>query len=220
MSYKLETHLHTYEGSRCSTASGEIQAVCRKEDGYDGIIVTDHLFKGNTRPDRNLPWHEYVDLFCKGYENAKKKGDEIGLDVFFGWEDNFNGAEMLVYGLDKSFLYRHPDIRTWDAATHYRIVHEAGGFVVQAHPFRLRSYQTGIFLYPEYCDAIELVNKSNKPEENERAAWYAKQYDLAVTGGSDIHGCDSLFGGMVFERNIITIGDYIDAIKNREGFIL
>lgn len=220
MSFKLETHLHTYEGSLCASATGEQHVIYRKQEGYDGIIVTDHLFKGNTRPDRSLPWHEYVDQFYSGYEHAKKKGDEIGLKVFFGWEDNFHGAEMLVYGLDKQFLYDHPDIRTWNPKEHYEIVHEAGGFVVQAHPFRLRGYMLGISVYPWYCDAIEAVNTSNKPEENERAKWYGAQYDFPMTGGSDIHHKESMNGGMVFERPINSIQDYIEAIKNREGLIL
>ena len=57
-------------------------AVKYKEEGYTGIIVTDHFFNGNTTVPRDLPWEERVELFCKGYENAKAKGDEIGLDVY------------------------------------------------------------------------------------------------------------------------------------------
>ena len=46
--YKYETHLHTCEASACASAKGEEQARRYKELGYDGIIVTDHFFNGNT----------------------------------------------------------------------------------------------------------------------------------------------------------------------------
>lgn len=220
MKFKIETHLHTSEGSLCGGSSGAEHAEIRKQEGYDAIIVTDHLFKGNTRPDRNLPWEEYVNQFCEGYENAKKKGDEIGLKVFFGWEDNFNGAEMLVYGLDKQFLLDHPDIRHWTAEEAYKIEKEAGAYIVQAHPFRERGYLMGILLYPNYCDAVEICNSCNYERENNRAKWYADQFDKPYTGGSDIHHKWPIGGGMIFDHEINCIEDYIEAIKNRQGQVI
>ena len=44
-----------------------------KELGYDGIIVTDHFYNGNTAISRNMPWEKWVNNFTRGYENAKKK---------------------------------------------------------------------------------------------------------------------------------------------------
>ena len=73
--FKYDTHIHTKEGSLCATASGSYQAEAYKDAGYTGIIITDHFFRGNTTIRRDLPWEERIDLFCKGYENAKAKGD-------------------------------------------------------------------------------------------------------------------------------------------------
>ena len=42
--------------------------------GYAGIVVTDHFFYGNTAADRSLPWKDWVEQFCKGYEHAKEHG--------------------------------------------------------------------------------------------------------------------------------------------------
>lgn len=218
MSFKIETHLHTAEGSACASATGEIQAVCRKRDGYDAIIVTDHFYRGNTRPARNQSWESYVDEFCSGYENAKKKGDEIGLKVFFGWEENFHGAEMLVYGLDKEWLKQHPEMVHWSPEEHYKYIHEAGGFVVQAHPFRMRDYIKGLHLYPEYCDAVEAVNSCNMPIDNQRAKHYAEDFELPMTGGSDIHHMESKNGGMIFEKELNTIFDFIECVKLGYGY--
>ena len=69
--YKYETHLHTKEGSACSTAPAVEMALAHKKLGYDGIFVTNHFFNGNTSVPRELPWNERVELFCVGYEQAK-----------------------------------------------------------------------------------------------------------------------------------------------------
>ena len=84
MPFFYETHMHTCQASACGKATGKEQARAYKEAGFAGIIITDHFFGGNTAVSRELPWEERVDLFWKGYEDAKEEGDRIGLDVFFG----------------------------------------------------------------------------------------------------------------------------------------
>ena len=69
MSFLYETHLHTCQGSACGTSTGAEHARYYKEIGYQGIIVTDHFFHGNTAVPRNLPWKERVEWFCSGYED-------------------------------------------------------------------------------------------------------------------------------------------------------
>lgn len=214
--FRIETHLHTAEGSACASASGAEQARARKAEGYDAIIVTDHFVRGYTRPDTTLPWEEYIEALCKGYENAKAEGDRIGLKVFFGWEENYYGAEFLVYGLDKAWLLAHPQMANWTPEEQYREVSAAGGMVIQAHPFRERNYTKGLHLYPRDCDGVEGINMSQPKIQNERALRYAKDFDLAVTAGSDIHGTTPLGGGMVFYHTLSSIEDYMTAIKNRE----
>ena len=70
--YLYETHMHTEEASRCGKVSGAEMARAAKEYGYTGVFITDHHWGGNTRPDRELPWEEWVDEFCSGYEAAKR----------------------------------------------------------------------------------------------------------------------------------------------------
>src|SRR5690554_4723328 len=118
--YLYETHMHTSEVSACASTSGAEQARIYKELGYDGIIVTDHFYNGNTAISRNMPWELWVENFTRGYENAKKEGDKIGLSVFFGWEESFQGNDFLVYGLDKDWLLNHPQILDWSIEEHYK----------------------------------------------------------------------------------------------------
>lgn len=218
MTYKYETHMHTAEGSACASATGAEMARAHKEKGWSGIFVTDHFFNGNTAVPRELPWRERVELFCKGYENALEEGKRIGLDVFFGFEYCYQAADFLVYNLDKQWLLKHEDIDRWLPREAFAQMREDGGFIVHAHPFRERDYINHIHLFPRDVDGVEAVNggQIKYPEMNERAALYAKMYDLPVTAGSDSHHLSGLFGsGIETEELIREPLDYLRLM--REG---
>lgn len=189
MSYKYETHMHTSEGSACGRSSAEEMVRSYKEQGYTGVFVTDHFFNGNCSVDRSLPWAEKVELFCKGYEHAKEEGDKIGLQVFFGFEYGVRQSDFLVYNLDKEWLLAHPDIDKWDAREAFRVMHEGGGFIIHAHPFRERPYIDHIHLFPRDVDGVEVFNGGQRHDEgmNDRAKLYARMYGLPETAGSDSH---------------------------------
>ncbi|MDR0878680.1 MAG: histidinol-phosphatase, partial [Treponema sp.] len=108
MPYLYETHLHTALSSACGVSLGS-EYISRYIDlGYSGIIVTDHFYRGNTAICYRLTWRDWVNKFCRGYEETKEEGDRLGLDVFFGWEETFDGADdYLIYGLDKAWLLEH-----------------------------------------------------------------------------------------------------------------
>lgn len=216
-SYLYETHMHTAEASACASVTGTQQARIYHELGYDGIIVTDHFYNGNTSVPKNLPWREWVDRFAIGYENVKKEGDKIGLSVFFGWEESFEGNDFLVYGLDKQWLLDHPQILYWSIEEHYEHIRDDGGVFVHAHPFREASYINKIRLFPNYVDAVEVINSSHKNMNFDRkASSYATNYKIPIVAGSDSHHASDLRGGILLERKLDDIKDFIDVIKYRE----
>mgnify|MGYP001039308976 FL=1 len=224
--YLYETHLHTSEGSACATASGAEMARAYAKAGYAGIIVTDHFFYGNTAADRSLPWEEWVEKYCLGFEHAKKEGEKLGLQVFFGWESCYSGTEFLVYGPDRQWLLEHPEVRDASVKEQFELVHEAGGIVVQAHPYREASYIEEIRLFPQYSDAVEGINASHSslakrslrhPEYNDRAVAYAREHGLPLTAGSDQHNADMVWGGMVFSRRLTDIRDFNRAVLGGEA---
>jgi hypothetical protein len=224
MSFLYETHLHTASASACAKSRGAEYISYYKGLGYDGIIVTDHFFNGNCSVPKNLPWDERVELFCKGYEEAKAEGDRQGLKVFFSWEARFFGDEFLVYGLDKKWLLAHPDMLGWDHITHYNKIHESGGLVVQAHPFRERGYLSEVYVHPHQCDAFEVANAGNPFEQNRMAYRYAKEHNITMTAGSDIHLVghtdNGFIYGMAFDEPLDSITDYVTRIKKGTGFSL
>ena len=132
-------------------------------------------------------YHVFVDRFCAGYEDALCEGQKIGLDVFFAWEQNFDGDEYLVYGPDKAWLLKHPDVEHWTRKKQLEEIHKAGGAVSQAHPFRHRQYLKYILLGKKYCDGIEVANTGNTPDCDAYARRYAEEYGFLTTAGSDNH---------------------------------
>lgn len=212
--YLYETHLHTSEASACSSITGAQQARKYKEAGYSGIIVTDHFFNGNTAISEDLPWEERVEQFCQGYENAKKEGDKIGLSVFLGWETNYDGTEFIILGLDKEFLLGNPDYLSWSIKEQYYNVKKAGGYVVHAHPFRIRSYIKEVRLFPKYIDAVEVINMGNDSKEFDKQAWeYAKRNNFPKIAGTDSHSYDEKRTGIAFNRRIEHNKELIENIK-------
>lgn len=227
--YFYETHLHTAESSACARCTGREMARACKEYGYTGIFVTDHNWGGNTAIDRSKPWDEWVNDFCMGYENAKDEGDKIGLDVFFGYEAGFSGTEFLLYGIDKEWMLNNPDIRTADIEKQYKLVHENGGMVVHAHPYREAGYISEIRLFPEWADGVEGINGAhssprsvghNNPEFDKSAIAYAMQHKLPITAGSDIHSTELLGAGIAFRRKLTSSADYVRAIFSNEDYVL
>lgn len=218
MAYRYETHMHTMEGSACSSSTGAEMARAHKAAGYTGIFVTDHFFNGNSAVPRELPWEERIRRFCLGYERAKAEGDRIGLQVFFGLEYAYQGAEFLVYNLDKQWLLDHEDIDKGDPRKALALMRRDGGFVIQAHPFRERNYIDHFQLFPRDIDGVEAINAAHLGEEgrkiNQRAFAYAEMFDLPVTAGSDSHKTELLYGsGVEFPEPLKTPLDYLRFLR-------
>ncbi len=219
-SWLYETHFHTSLASACGRSRGPEYLERYKRLGYAGIIVTDHFWRGNCAVDRHLPWRHFVDAFCRGYEETKVAAEKIGLSVFFGWEETHEGDDYLVYGLDKAWLYEHPEAREWTRQQQLDEVHRYGGCVVQAHPFRDRDYIAAIHLGP--ADAYEVGNAGNLPEQDLQAFSFAKAQGYGMTAGSDIHHSaqydDSQLMGTAFDHKLTDIQDFVRSIRSGQGY--
>lgn len=206
---RWETHTHTKEGSACARASAADMARACKALGFDGMFVTDHFYAGNTAVERSLAWEEWVQQFCQGYYHAKDVGDAIGLRVCFGWEYSWEGNDFLTYGLSPEWLSAHPETISVEPISYLRLIRDAGGCIVHAHPFRQENYIRYIKLLPAEVDAVEVYNGGNHQEAfNERALWYAESFGLPQTAGSDAHNTDQFSGGIITAHEIISTEDY------------
>jgi hypothetical protein len=221
VTYLYETHLHTAGVSKCAVSGGADYISGYIDKGYSGIIVTDHFYNGNCALPRNLPWKEWVYRFCAGYEEALEKGERLGLDVFFGWEETFDNCDdYLVYGLGKEWLLDHPECRGWTRGEQYRAVKEAGGCVVQAHPFRQRYYINRVILSTGCVDAVEAANGGHDDEADSLAYRYAKKIGKPVTAGTDIHDASDIYNGELFgvylRNKIDSIAGFVNAVRDNQ----
>lgn len=216
--YLYETHFHTSVASACARSRGPEYLERYKRLGYAGIMVTDHFWRGNCAVNRHLPWAEFVEEFCRGYAETREAGEKIGLDVFFGWEETYDGDDYLVYGLDKRWLLNHPEVCGWTRREQLEQVHRYGGCVVQAHPFRDRDYIPAIHLGLKRADAFEVYNAGNDAAFDSQTHAFIAYHGLTATAGSDIHGAaqyeDEQLGGVIFDTRLHSAKDYADAIRS------
>ena len=220
--YKYELHMHTSEGSACGKTSGADMVDFYIKNGYTGMVVTDHFYRGNTAPDRSLPWRMFIEEYAKGYYSAQKAAEGKDFDVFFGIEVRGKGSdEYLIYGPSPEWYADHPELRDSVGTEFLAIVRDAGAFVIHAHPFRERSYMLSktVLLFPDYVDAIEVRNCGNPPEQDRRAYEYARELGLPMTGGSDNHNADlpdPLLSGIVLPFRPQTLSELIEGIRQKQ----
>lgn len=215
-----ELHSHTNAASLCSLVEPEDFIKFYIEKGFSGMVVTDHFYHGNTAIDRCLPWDVFIDEFCQGYYRAKKEGDKHGFKVFFGFEQKFwNGNdEYIILGISPEYLKAHPEIRDMERAPFFKQIRDAGGFIIQAHPFRERYYISDIRLSLDFVDAIEVLNIGDKEIHSRRSYEYAKNLGLPMTAGSDIHSIMDfpVVAGVCLADEVETVEELIEHIRNRE----
>ena len=218
--YKIETHLHTAESSPCSKLSGAEMVELYHKAGYKTVIVTDHFIQKYLDGYDSENWKNAVDRFFLGYRNAKEKGDEVGVNVILSAEIHLSTVpgDYLVYGITPEILYNYPDICKVTHEEFYKIMHENGVLVVQAHPRR----DGGTYSDYSCIDGFEIHN-SNPRHENytDLAEAQAKEHNLYMTAGSDAHRLDDYaLSGMISENEIKTMDEFIELVKSGKGQLI
>ena len=163
-----------------------------------------------------------MDWYCSGFEDAWNEGQKIGLDVFFGIEQNFAGDEYLIYGLDKQYLLDHPEMEHWTHREQIEQVHAAGGCVIQAHPFRMRGYLSAIHVCELYADGIEVANAGNTPAQDAYAARYCQTRGIYTLAGSDNHhsnACSPLYG-VGLDKPVDSAAEWVQHILQKKPHTL
>ncbi len=211
--YRYETHCHTNGFSACAKSSPKEMVEKFHSLGYTGVIITEH-FNGSCKFRKDeIGWENYINNLYSTYEQAKREGDKLGLDVFFGMEYGFHWAHFLILGLDRDWLLNNPDILDVPPEQVLNRVRLDGGFIVHAHPFR--NGVDRVILFPDLIDAVETVNANRTNLSNYRALKYAQMLDLPQTAGSDIHSIfQTRLGSVVTDRRLTDIHDYIKTIKD------
>lgn len=199
----VDLHVHTRLGSDDSVITAEQIITQAKKRRLDTICITEH---GNVKSQ--IP---------------RQLLDQRDLLVFVGMEASTELGDVLIFGMDS-----YPR-QIWRAADIRRLVVEAGGVMIAAHPFRYSLAQNAVltssreFTVEDACrqrllqlvDALEVVNGWATKEEVAFTRKVARRLGMSGAGGSDAHypeqiGCCVT----VFDRFIGTETELIEELKN------
>lgn len=221
MLYRYETHCHSSQCSACSRSTSQELVTAYHRAGFAGLVLTDHFIYGNTAVSRRLPWEERMRCYHQAYLDGKAVGDELDFDVIFGIEHAYgDGKEVLIYGIGLAFLLENPDIPSLTLDELTDRVHRYGGIVVQAHPYRDRSYvNMAVGPRADLVDGIEVCNAGNRPGEDRQALALSRQKPYILTCGGDIHDAgDPRVGmtGIALPHRVRDEKELVAALKRRD----
>lgn len=213
--YKYETHLHTAPVSRCACVGVEETVKFYKDAGYDGVFITNHFIGGNINLEDDKVYEDALNYYFSDYDKGVEIGKKLGIKVFLGIETTYGGTDFLVYGLDKEWYFKHPEIMKMNMRDMLEFMMENGALVVQAHPFREAGYIDHIRLFPRSIQGVEIINACRTDFENEMAKLYAQKYGLLQLAGSDNHVGSriKILAGMCSDEPINSEKDFIDCVK-------
>lgn len=181
----IDMHAHSAGISICCKASPLDVITAAKEQGIDGVILTNH-YTDSYRKNETV--EEFARRFVDEYEYTRALGAEHGVRVFFGIEVTMalhDNVHMLVYGVDTDFVLKHPRMDGYTQEALYRAAHESGGVLVQAHPIRKGR---NVLLDLAYLDGVE-VNSHPKYDSThyEELSALAIEHGKLLTSGGDYH---------------------------------
>ena len=218
MSFKTELHCHCALVSACGRLSPERIIERYVEAGYTSLVITDHLSRdtyGYANYTGATDWEAKIDFYMRSFETLKKLA-EGKLNVLQGFEvriDKHHATDYLVYGLGEAFLRSHSNLISYPLKLFSAAVREAGGLLIQAHPFRNHMVVTP----PDLLDGVEVYNgtHSHSPFRNEMAELWADHYGMIKTSGSDLHS-EKMFvtGGIETDSPITTNTELLATLKS------
>ena len=217
-------HVHTAECDICAHVAAKDIVRMYQQKGYSGLVITDHYFAMSFdwfADDLTEGTHcEFVDRWLRGYREAKKEGDKIGMTVLLGAEVRLDGPNIndyLIYGIDEDFLFRAPYLNRLSSLQELISVLPENSCVVQAHPFR----DNMTVQSPDLLFGIEVNNGGTEPFRNDLARTFAAHYGKPMLSGSDFHHADHLArGGISADADIQSIQDLVGVLRSGDYELL
>jgi predicted metal-dependent phosphoesterase TrpH len=192
----FDLHMHTTRHSPDSMMDPFVMVRRAQEIGLDGVVITEH------------------DKLWTDSELEELRRAAPGLVVLAGIEVSSQEGHFLVYGVTDPSRVR-PGI---GVAALCREVHQQGGVVVAAHPFRWGQPFDDILSeeQPE-LDGLEMMSSNMDADCRRRTAEVQQRTQLAGLGNSDAHHESVLgFCRTDFGVAVRTITDVVTAIRERK----
>lgn len=214
MEYKYEMHTHTEPVSQCGRVSPRDILKSYLEQGFSGIVLTDHYSPLTWYNHNLIAPQKKIDFYLQSYREMKRLAPS-DFSVMLGIELRHYGTanDYLIYGVEEEWLKKQGNLMAiWEEKV-YRLMHSEGYLVYQAHPFR-----TGIRrCNPDFIDGVEIYNGKTSRECNEKAEAWAKQNNKLMVSGSDFHVMRQLArGGIITKKPINNNADLLDMLKSMD----
>jgi hypothetical protein len=160
----LDLHNHTRWSFDCSMDPAKVVRLA-KARGLDAIAITDHDEIEGAREAQRAAGGDL--LVIVGEEIDTRAGDVLG-------------------------LFLKEKISTDDPLEAIRAIHDQGGLAILAHPFtKTKSVDDPVARALDGCEGFNArhsgVPSIEGSEAEPRIAAFAREYDLALTAGSDAH---------------------------------
>ena len=214
----FEMHLHTAEVSPCGSIPASEIVPLLKDSGYQGVVVTDHLFPELADSFGAARWQDTITFCLSGYQQVKALASS-SLIVLLGVEIRLreNNNDYLLYGASEELLREKSDLLDLSLSQLIKWVRHHNMLLIQAHPFR-----SNMTVMPvEHLDGIEVFNGNMRHDSNnDIATAWAKKYNLLGTSSSDFHEYEDLAqGGIYFTTPVDDEKTLVTALKNREYYL-
>lgn len=204
---KFDMHCHTKAGSIDAKVPLDRYIQLLKEQGFDGMLVTDHdSYRGYRR------W------FMSGGQSRAAAKD---FTVLCGLEYDTRDAGHFIVILPGGIMPPILRLRGMSLKRLIVIVHTLGGILGPAHPFGTRSASAMFFKkfrknpdLMKKMDFVEGFNTCESSQANFLAQELAKKYGKPCFGGSDSH--EERYVGMAYteiQGEITCNNDLIKAVK-------
>ena len=142
-----------------------------------------------------------------------KKYETEDFTVLFGMELRHyaTGADYLIYGIEPEWLREQGNLMALWEKQAYKLMHDAGYLVFQAHPFRPYILRCN----PKHIDGIEVYNGKCNAEINNKALIWATKTGKLMSSGSDFHSPEHLArGGIITEKPIKNNKELVETLKS------
>lgn len=211
--YLFEMHAHTAEVSPCAQVPAKELVERYIGEGYDGLVITDHMSPAVFSGRADAVWEEKTAFFLSGYRKARDAARGritvlCGMEIAFQNETN----DYLVYGITERFLLANPDILSLGLKRFSLLAAGEGLPLFQAHPFRVNMKVANWRL----LDGIEVYNgNSSHNSNNDIARLWAEKHRLRMLSGSDFHRFFGMSpGGVYFPEPIVDNHALVAALKS------
>lgn len=217
--YKYDLHIHTDEVSPCGSVPAKEMVHVYRQQGYQGMVITDHYRKIFFRNSQGITWEEKVEDFLRGYKLAKEEADKLDMDVMLGLEIAFmenkeKANDYLIYGITEDLIKKTPDLLDRGIEGVKVFCDENNCLLYQAHP--MRGYCKLVDL--DLLHGVEVYNGNPRHNSNnEQVLAIAKEHDLGMVAGSDYHDPgDENGGGILTTKRIRNNDDLLDLLRARD----